>query len=242
MLGPSVRRTSRWTCARRTALGQEHHRLPGRVAAADHRDILCVVEVRFHRRAGVVDPRAGKAVRAVGLQAPPTHPQGQQQDPTADFRPAVQLQRVPVAARPGGGQLFDGDRGDHPGAELEHLQNAARRQVGPAQPGGEADEVLDARGAAGLPARPELVQQQRGKPLGRRVHGRGDSRRPGADDGEIDFLRRAVAPDARLAGQLLQGGVHEDAAVAAFNDRRLARRAQCGEHCAGPLPFPCRTT
>ena len=30
-------------------------------------------------------------------------------------------------------------------------------------------------------------------------------------------------------GQLLQGGIHEDLPVAAFNDRRLSRRAQCRE-------------
>jgi len=53
---------------------------------------------------------------------------------------------------------------------------------------------------------------------------------PGADDGEIDFLRRAVTPDARLAGQPLQGGILEDPAVAAINDRGLSRRAQGREH------------
>jgi len=65
---------------------------------------------------------------------------------------------MPVVGRRGGGQLFDRDRGDHPGAKLEQLQNAARRQVRPAQAGGEADEVLDARGGTRLPARSELVQ------------------------------------------------------------------------------------
>jgi hypothetical protein len=119
---------------------------------------LGVEEVRFHAGAGVIDPRTCEAVRAVGLQTPPTHPKGQQQDPTANFRPTVQLQRMPVTDRPGGGQLLDGDRGDHLGAKLKHLQNAARRQVGSAQSGGETDEVLDARGGTSLPTRPKLVQ------------------------------------------------------------------------------------
>ena len=39
---------------------------------------------------------------------------------------------MPVVGRRGDGQFFDRDRGDHPGAKLEQLQNAARRQVRPA--------------------------------------------------------------------------------------------------------------
>ena len=121
-----------------------------------------------------------------------------------------------------GRQLFDGDRGDHAGAEFEHLQNPARRQIRAGQAGRKTDEVLNARRTSGLPAGPKLIERQGGKSFGRGIDGRGNARRPGADNRQIDVLRRAVLPDAGRARQLLQPGIHENA-VAAFNHRRLAR-------------------
>src|SRR5438034_471330 len=59
-------------CARRTAFGEKHGGLSGRVAAADHGDVGAVVEIGFDGRAGVVDAGAGVAVRSRRLQLAPT--------------------------------------------------------------------------------------------------------------------------------------------------------------------------
>ena len=126
---------------------------------------------------------------------------------------------------------------DNPGAELEHLQDAARGQVCAAQSGRKTDEVLDPRRAAGLPARSEPVEHQGGNTFRRCVHGGGNARGTGADNRQIDLLRRTMFPDAGLAGQLLQGRVHENSPVATFDHRRLLRRAQRRERTLALLGF-----
>ena len=45
----------------------------------------------------------------------------------------------------------------------------------------------------------------------------------GANNSQIDILRRTMSPDTRLAGQLLQGRTHENSPVAAFDHRCLLR-------------------
>ena len=124
------------------------------------------------------------------------------------------------AGRLRGNELLDIDRADDRRAELEHLQHAARGQIGPAQSGRKADEVFDPRRAAGLAARPEPIEHQRRQAFGRGIDGGGNARRPGADDGQIDLLLRAMPPDAGLGGQLPQRRVEQHLSVAAFDGRR----------------------
>ena len=104
-------------------------------------------------------------------------PKREQHHAAANLAPQSEMQRVQIVADSAGRQLFDCDRGDDPRTELEHLQDAARRQVGAAQSGRETDEVFDPRRTARLPARSEPIEHQRRQPFGRRVHGRGEARR-----------------------------------------------------------------
>ena len=69
------------------------------------------------------------------------------------------------------------DRGDQLGPELQGLEVAAVGQVRPGEPGGEPHVVLDPRAGAGLAARAEAVEDDRGQPLGGTVDGRGEARR-----------------------------------------------------------------
>src|SRR5262245_25023800 len=102
-----------------------------------------------------------------------------------------------------GNQLLDIHRRDDSSAEFEHLQNAAGGQLSAAKPGGEADELFDARGAAGLATRTKAIEHECGKAFGRCVDGRRDAGRTSADDCQIDFLRWTMSPNARFAGELL---------------------------------------
>src|SRR5438309_1262962 len=72
-------------------------------------------------------------------------------------------------------------RGHDPGPELHQLEDAPRGEVGAAEAGREADEVLDPGGAAGLPAGAEAVEQESREALRCRVDRRGDPRGAGAD-------------------------------------------------------------
>ena len=69
MPGPSCAANEQMHLARRTALGQEHDGLPGRVTRAHDRDVGAVVQVRFDGRTGIVDARSGKAIRSARPQA-----------------------------------------------------------------------------------------------------------------------------------------------------------------------------
>ena len=149
--------------ARRAALGQKHDGLSGRVARANDRDVGAVVQVSFDGRTGIVDARAGKAIRSVGLQAPPVNSEREQNDTTANLRAAIQMKHMEIVGGLCRNQLLDVDRGDNPGTELEHLQDAARGELGAAQSGWKTDEILDARRAAGLASRSQAGRASRSK-------------------------------------------------------------------------------
>src|SRR5207248_740426 len=83
--------------------------------------------------------------------------------------------RVRLAGGLRGFEALDADRGDQGRPELEHLDNAAGGQLRARQSGGEADEVLDPRRAARLPARAQALQDQGVDPFGGGVDGGGDA-------------------------------------------------------------------
>ena len=91
------------------------------------------------------------------------------------------------------------------------------------------------------PPGPKPVEHQGRKPFGRGIDGRGNAGRSGADDGEVDLLRGTVSPNAGAAGQLLQRRIHQNLAVAAFDDRRLLGRAERFEDRLALRRFPDRT-
>ena len=108
------------------------------------------------------------------------------------------------------------------GAELLGLREGAPRELFARDARGEAEVVLDARARAGLAARRRRLEHEHVEALGRRVHGRGQARRPGAHDDEISHdvrvERRAVL---QLAREALDGRVLEDLAFRADDDGHL---------------------
>ena len=111
----------RMDLARRAAFGQKHDGLPSRIPRADDRDIRAVIKVGFHRRAGVVDARAQKAVGPLGFQSPPADSQREQDNAALDLRAAIQMQDVTLIGALRRSQPFNGNGRDDPCAELEHL-------------------------------------------------------------------------------------------------------------------------
>ena len=90
---------------------------------------------------------------------PPPHARGDEDHPQPDGRVAVEVEE-PRRARVGGHfESFDRDGCHHPRPELEHLEHAAGGEFGPAQPGREADEVLDLRGTARLTGQVRLPRR-----------------------------------------------------------------------------------
>ena len=97
--GPQRATNEQMHLARRTALGQEHDGLSGRVARADDRDVGAVVQVSFDGRAGIVDARTGEAIRSAGLQPPPVNSEREQNDTTANLGTAIQMQHMAIVRR-----------------------------------------------------------------------------------------------------------------------------------------------
>ncbi len=103
--------------ARRATFGQKHRGLRGGVGAADHRHVAAVVKVGLDRGAGVINPRAQKAIGPFGLQSPPANPQGQQHhSAAANLRAESKTSSrwLKIADRAGGRELFNLDRRDDP--------------------------------------------------------------------------------------------------------------------------------
>jgi len=81
------------------------------------------------------------------------------------------------------------------GAELFRLPTGQPRELGAADPLGEAEKVLDPRRVRGLAPGYIPVADERRQAVGGRVDGGSEARRPGADDDEIvmGLLRRMPA-------------------------------------------------
>src|SRR5207244_7882989 len=101
------------------------------------------------------------------------------------------------------------------GAEAFGLPTGQPRQLGTAEPGREAAEVLDHGRVRGLSPGRIAVEHDRREAVGGRVDGGSEARGPGADDDEVVMrpLRRVQATPGRydrLDGRLRQSSVAVD--------------------------------
>src|SRR5437763_1072420 len=87
--------------------------------------------------------------------------------------------------------------------ELARLGDGAAGELGAADPGGEAEVVLDPAGRPGLAAERGALDDERVEPFGGAVDRGGEACRAGAEDQEVDLLaRRELEPDPESAQQL----------------------------------------
>src|SRR5207244_10630278 len=75
-----------------------------------------------------------------------------------------------------------------PGAELPRLGHGAARQLGPADPGREAEVVLDPARRSRLAAERGALDHERVETLRGPIHGCRQPSRPGADDEQVDLF------------------------------------------------------
>ena len=179
-------------------LGEEHHRLSGRIAAAHHGGAAAPARARVHRGAGIEDPRPIPPLAPGDGQALVGGAGGDEDRPAADDLAVVEDEPVhPVLA----GHRANLDRGDELGPEFQGLEVAPVGQIRPGQSGGESHVVLDPRAGPRLTARAEPVEDDGGQPLGGTVDGRGEAGRPGADDHQVERLGADLTLQAEALGQ-----------------------------------------
>ncbi len=111
----------------------------------------------------------------------------------------------------------------HLGAEAGDLGDRPLRQIGAAQPLGEAEVVLDRRALAGLAAGRLALDHHGAQSLGRRVHRSGQSGRTAADDAHVvqRLLGAGVQPE--RAGHLEDPGRAERLAARHQHQRQIGR-------------------
>ena len=99
-----------------------------------------------------------------------------------------------------------GDR--HLGAEFLRLIVGARHQRHAGDSGRKAEIVFDPRRCAGLAAECAAIEDQDGQSFRRRIDGRGEAGRPGADDGDVvDTIRIDRPHQTEAARQFVLAGI-----------------------------------
>src|SRR6185369_197212 len=111
-----------------------------------------------------------KSLRAFDVELPPAHACRRQNGAGTELCTAIKMECMKTFRTFRGVDSLDNDRRYHLCAELEHLQNSARRQLISRQPVRKSNEILDSGRCARLPARAEAVQHDGRNALGCRVN------------------------------------------------------------------------
>ena len=146
---------------------------------------------------------------------------GARADPFLVREPELEARRL--AGREAS-QAHDLVRDRHLGAELLRLVEGARHQRHAGDSGRKAHVVLDPRRRARLTAEGAAVEHDDREPLRRRVDGRCEAGRSGADDRDVvDAVRIDRAHQTDAARQLGLAGIAQQISVRAEHDRQLRR-------------------
>ena len=184
----------------RAAAGQPDGGLRGRVAAADDADPLGAAEVGLGRAGGVEDADPLVAVEVVDRQAAVFGAGREQHRAGDDLVAFVERDDVAPVARL---QRAGAVRGRRAGAELARLGDRPAGQLGAADPGREAEVVLDPPRGARLAAEHGALDEQRVEALRGAVDGGAEPGRAAADDEQVDLLPlRQLEPDAQRPREL----------------------------------------
>ena len=217
------------------AAGEPDRRLGGRVAAADDADPLRAAELGLGRPGGVEDAHALVLVEAFDRE-PPVVGAGREDDRVGDHLVvALEPDRVPGLTRLERERAI-GRRST--GVELARLGDRAAGQLVAADPGREAEVVLDPPRGARLAAEPEALDHERLEALGGAVHGGPEPRRPAADDRQVDALAVAeLEPDPERARELADWSARTARCPPGrrTSGRRSASTSSIGEATSGSL-------
>ena len=179
----------------------------------------------------MVDAGAAEAVDADRVELAPARPGRHHQrarqyvlavvevDPDQALGPVGELHRAVVA----------GERR----VEAARLQRRFRGQLAAADPGREAEVVLDPRARPGLAARRPGLDHQRPQSLRAAVDRRRQSGRPGAEDDQVEALAVDLGAQAQLTRDLRRRGVAHHGPRVEEDRRFLARDLQPLEHLVG---------
>ena len=170
------------------AAGQPDRGLGGRVAAADDADPLGAAELGLGRAGGVEDADPLVLLEPVDRQ-PPVFGAGREQHRAGrDLVAVLEPDEVAVVA---GLERLGAVGRRRAGAELARLGDRAAGQLGAADPGREAEVVLDPARGAGLAAEHGALDEQRVEALRGAVDGGAEAGRAAADDQQVDLLALA---------------------------------------------------
>ncbi len=122
------------------APGQPDRGLRGRVAAADHPDLVRRAELALQRTGGVEDADALVVLEPRDGQAPVFGAGGKQHRAGADLDPVFEPDRVPLGS---GGERLGAVGRREPSLELARLGDRTTRQFRAADARGKAEVVLD---------------------------------------------------------------------------------------------------
>ena len=190
-------RTTSVTRAR--VVGEEHRRLPGRVAGADQVDVAPLGRARLAARRAVVHALADAAGRS------PSMARRRQVTPVARMMVA-RAHRVAAVedaprASPDRCATTAARHQDLRAQPARLLQRAAGELVA-RDAAGKAEVVLDARRGPRLAARRLALDDQRAQPLRRAVDRGGQAGRPAADDDRVVLVPRAARLQAEALGDV----------------------------------------
>ena len=175
------------------AAGQPDRRLRGRVAAADDADPLAAAELPLGRAGGVEDADPLVVVEVVDRQAPVFGAGREQHRAGDDLVAFLEPDQVALLARL---ERLGAVGRRRAGAELARLGDRAAGQLAAADPGREAEVVLDPPRGAGLAAEHGALDHQRVEALGGAVDGGAEPGRAAAEDQQVDLLALAqLQPD-----------------------------------------------
>ena len=179
---------------------QPNGSLGGGVAAADDRDPLGTAELRLGRARRVEHADPLVLGEPVDRQPPVLGPGREHHRARVDLVAALELHDVTVLARL---QRQRPVRGRRARTELASLGDRAAGQLRAADPGREAEVVLDPARGPGLAAEHGALDHERIQPLGGTVDGGAEAGRAAADDEQVDPLGRGeLEADPERSGEL----------------------------------------
>ena len=198
--------------------GEVQRGLPGRVGPAHDVDVVAHESGRFRGGAAVVHAGTVQVLELRDLDAAIAGAHGEEHRPRADGFGVRQrddeLVAVPVDAR-------DRVHEREVGAEDPRLLVGRPGESPAADPAGEAEVVPDQRAGGGLAADAPAVDDERGEPLRRAVHGGRQARRPGADHHDVEGSGSQVHRTSRSGRDLGVVRVLQHITVGQHHQRQL---------------------
>jgi len=189
-------------------LGEVDGGLSGRVAPADHDDVLAAADPGLELRGRVVHAGSFEPLEAVDGKASVAGAGGDDDGPAGDLALVGEGDDVEALLETERDRL--GGAGEQCSEPLG-LDGGASGQLPPGDSAGKTGVVLDARAGARLPAWPDGVQADGVEAFRRAVHRRRQPRGAGSHDDEVeDPSRYRLVGKAEFRGEVRRGRMAQD--------------------------------